>query len=56
MVIQADGTNVHGQKYSLSDDVIQCKVDFLKNNLHIEAETENEIKEILIRALANLDT
>ena len=55
MVIQADGINGHGQKYSLSDDVMQCRVDFIKNILHIDAETEHEIREVLIRALASVE-
>ena len=55
MVIQADGENGHGQKYSLSDDVMQCRVGFLKNILHIDAETEHEIREVLIRALASVE-
>ena len=55
MVIQSDGINGHGQKYSLSDDVMQCRVDFIKNILHIDAETEHEIREVLIRALASVE-
>ena len=53
MVIQADGINGHGTKYPLTDDVIQCRIPYVKNILHLEAETEEELRGILIRALAN---
>ena len=56
LVIQADGANGHGTKYSLSDDLFQChRFDFLKNILHVEVETEEEIRELIIRALNNMD-
>ena len=55
LVIQADGANGHGTKYSFSDDVFQCaRIDSLQNILHIEAETEEEIRDIILRALDNL--
>jgi len=55
MIIQADGNNGHGTNYSLTDDVIQCRIPYVKNILHVEAETEDELREILIKALANTD-
>ena len=55
MVIQADGVNGHGTKYSLTDDVIQCRIPYIKNILHLEAETEDELREIIVRALASTD-
>jgi len=53
MIIQADGTNGHGTNYSLTDDVIQCRIPYVKNILHLTAETEYELRDILIKALAN---
>jgi hypothetical protein len=55
LVIQADGANGHGTKYSLSDDLFQCsRFDFIKNILHVEVETEEEIRELIIKALSNM--
>ena len=51
MVIQADGDNGHGTNYSLSDDIIQCRIPYVKNILHIIAETEDEIRETIVNAL-----
>ena len=55
MVIQADGANGHGTKYSLTDDVIQCRIPYVKNILHLEAETEDELRVILTKALNSLE-
>ena len=55
MIIQADGLNGHGTKYGLTDDVIQCRIPYIKNILHLEAETEDELREIIVRALASTD-
>ena len=55
LVIQADGVNGHGTKYALSDDVFQCaRFDYVKNILHIEVETEDEIRELIVKALDNI--
>jgi len=56
LLIQADGANGHGTKYSFSDDLFQCaRFDFLKNILHIEVETEEEIREVIMRAFSNME-
>jgi len=55
MVIQADGANGHGTKYSLTDDVIQCRIPYVENILHLEAETEDELRVILTKALNSLE-
>ena len=55
MVIQADAESGHGTKYSLTDDVLQCRVPYIKNILHLEVETEDEIREIIVKALASTD-
>ena len=55
MVIQADGENGHGTNYSLSDDVIQCRIPYIKNILHVKAETEDEIRETIVNALNSLE-
>lgn len=55
MVIQADGVNGHGTRYSLSDDVMQCRITECKNILHLEAETEDELREAIIKALDNAE-
>jgi hypothetical protein len=52
LVIQADGVSGHGTKYTLSDDLFQCaRFDYVKNILHIEVETEEEIRELIVKAL-----
>ena len=55
MVIQADGANGHGTRYSLSEDVMQCMMSECKNILHLEAETEDELRESIIKALGNTE-
>ena len=55
MVIQADGINGHGTKYPLTDDVIQCRIPYVENILHLEAETEDELRVILTKALNSLE-
>ena len=54
LVIQADGINGHGNKYSLTDDVLQCRLRYLKNIFHIKVDTEEEIKDVIGRALTCL--
>jgi len=51
MVIQADGANGHGTNYSLNDDVMQYRIPYVKNILHVKAETEEELRDILIKAV-----
>tara|TARA_R110000824_G_scaffold113210_1_gene262863 strand:+ start:742 stop:1083 length:342 start_codon:yes stop_codon:yes gene_type:complete len=55
LVIQADGANGHGTRYSLTDDVLQCRIKYLKNILHIDVETKEEIRDIIGKALNSLD-
>jgi len=55
MVIQADGANGHGTRYSLSEDVQQCMMSECTNILHLEAETEDELREAIIKALGNTE-
>ena len=55
MVIQADGANGHGTRYSLSDDVMQYLLPEVKNILHLEAETEDELRAYIIKALDNAE-
>jgi hypothetical protein len=55
LVIQADGVNGHGTRYSLTDDVLQCRLKYLKNILHIDVETKEEIRDIIGKALNSLN-
>jgi hypothetical protein len=55
LVIQADGVNGHGTRYSLTDDVIQCRIESIKSILHLEAETEEELRKIIVKALDSMD-
>jgi hypothetical protein len=54
LVIQADGVNGHGTRYSLTDDVVQCRVEGIKSILHLEDETEEALRKIIVKALDSM--
>ena len=55
LVIQADGVNGHGTRYSLTDDVMQCRMGGAQSILHLEAETEEELRKIIVKALDSIE-